>query len=234
MLIFTGHLAKFTIAESILESDLFLNPMIFSSTLPGELAKNFKTLDNHDFSADEAKKLYDAEFMFKQVIEKTDKPNLSMEANIVLIKLLYSQMRYDEAIKQLNNHRIKQVISGHLQNLQYYLQAKQLIQQQQSLQVLTNSQSLRQMQLYAELYSIRGLCLELKRKNEDTQRDDQDIIDSYELSSLFAIQHSLMLQQKYNSDNSPNNLNQEENLDLINPLYENAIQKAPLLYIKRG
>lgn len=227
-------MAKFTYAESILENHLFLNPMIFSSTLPGELAKNSKTLYNHDFSVDESKKLYDAEFMLKQVIEKADNTNLSIEANISLIKLLYSQMRYDEAIKQLNTHRIKQIIGGHLQNLEHYLQAKQLIQQQQSLQVLTNSHSMRQMQLFAELHSIRGLCLELKRKNEDNQKDDQDIIDSYELSSLFAIQHSLNLHQKYSSDNSLGNLNQEENLDLINPLYENAIQKAPLLYIKRG
>ena len=28
--------------------------------------------------------------------------------------------------------------------------------------------------------------------------------------------------------------NGDDNLDLINPLYEIALQKAPLLYIKRG
>ena len=32
--------------------------------------------------------------------------------------------------------------------------------------------------------------------------------------------------------NATNNI--DDNLDLINPLYEIALQKAPLLYIKRG
>lgn len=237
-------LVKFCIAESDFENYLFSNPLTFSSTQHGELVKNTKLFrhssDLSISSAQECKKLYDAEIIFKDIMTKTDKNSLAIESTILLTKLFYSQMRYEEAVKQLNSNRIKQLFVEHLQNLSSYIQSKQVLQQQQTLQQLTKTDNLRQLQLFAELHSLRGLCLEIKRKNDETRKDDQDTIDSYELSSIFAIQHSLLLHQRLANnqlvDQSPtNNVNAyDDNLDLINPLYENAIQKAPLLYIKRG
>ncbi len=146
---------------------------------------------------------------------------------------------------------------------------------------LPKTDSLRQLQLYAEAHSIKGLCLEQKRSNlfvtnpnykssDDFKIDDQDIIDSFEISSLLAIQHSILMHQKLSASTSNisninsatgaslvqatninsnaingiaaasdissslNTLaNNDDNVDLINPLFEISLQKAPLLYIKK-
>ena len=129
--------------------------------------------------------------------------------------------------------------------------------------------------MFAEAHSIKGLCLEKKRFNslnatasfkggEDSNNEDETIIDSFEMASRMSIQHSLLMHQYVNSQSSSNSgsINQlsngsntaasnldatntansaintmsnvDDNLDLINPLYEIALQKAPLLYIKKG
>lgn len=100
-----------------------------------------------------------------------------------------------------------------------------------------------------------------KISDDNDEEDDQKVIDSFELSSRIAIKHSLLMFQYMNYhqasgngasnqqsstssgvlNSEPNNSitlnslnNGDDNLDLINPLYEIALQKAPLLYIKRG
>jgi hypothetical protein len=177
-----------------------------------------------------------------------------MEASILLTKLLFSQKRYQEANNLLNGSTLAKTIAEHIAAL------KKLQQNQ-----LPNTDNLRQMQLFAELHSIRGLSLESKKSvqnspvetNKQSPSDEQEIIDSYEISSLFAIQHSISLHQLINSQiaatpvqgsmtsNIPNDSNpaltslnalnnNDDNLDLINPLYEVSLQKAPLLYIKKG
>ena len=178
-----------------------------------------------------------------------------MEASILLTKLFYSQKRYQEANNLLNGSTLAKVLSEHIAILKKFQQNQ-----------LPSTDNLRQMQLFAELHSIRGLCLESKKSsiqgsssetNKPSSSDEQEIIDSYEISSLFAIQHSISLHQLINSqiaatpvqgsmtsnianDSNPaltslNVLNNnDDNLDLINPLYEVSLQKAPLLYIKKG
>lgn len=206
---------------------------------------------------------------------------LGSEANILLSKLLYSQMRYEEASKHLNSTRLKTILNEHLEKLKQYQQSQSTQQQQQLFQNLTRTNSLRQLQIFAEAHSIKGLCLELKRANsfssnqnlkqslsDECKKDEQEMIDSFEMASIFAIEHSLLMHQKLASTQPASNstpgtsntsqgsgVNQntiqtndqasnlltlnalnstDDNLDLINPLYEVALQKAPLLYIKRG
>lgn len=208
-------------------------------------------------------------------------------------------MRYEEALKQLSSNKIQSAMNEHISQLKVIQQ-----QQQQSNTQIGRTDSMRQLQIFAEAHSIKALCLENKRsiqinanpsyKNTDEyKRDDQDIIDAYEIASLFAIQHSIQMHNLMsNTSVSPSNTtvaimasavmqnnpsistsqnqaqtsvqnsssagsnantitgssssdantalnlnalnNAEDNLDLINPLYEIALQKAPLLYIKKG
>jgi hypothetical protein len=200
---------------------------------------------------------------------------LSIEASILLSKLFYSQQRIDEASKQLSSPKIHNVLTDHVKTLKLIRQHAQ--QQSSPPPQQAKADSLRQLQIFAEGHAIKGLCLEHKRgsslstnqaykQSEEHKNDEQEIIDSFETSSQFAIQHSVLMQQKLEKatpNNSSNTLqaggpssatggvsasttsndiaatlnalnNNDDNLDLINPLYEISLQKAPLLYIKRG
>ena len=180
--------------------------------------------------------------------------------------MFYSQTRYDDAAKQLSSNKVNPILSDHL------LKIKQNQQQ------VPRTDNLRQLQIYAEAHALKGLCMEIKRHknianipNYENNSEEQEIIDSFEISSTLAIQHSFQMHQLMNSGqttpslaqaasnsnqntnsganstspiiDTPNSTNfsnlnalnnSDDNLDLINPLYEIALQKAPLLYIKRG
>jgi hypothetical protein len=180
----------------------------------------------------------------------------------------------DEVKILLNNEKLANLMSEHLSKLkQQREQHPKTEVSDTSLLSMPNSSSLRQLQLFAEIHSIKGLYLEKKRfisltnslnyKASDENKDDeQKIIDSFELSSKIAIQHSLLIHQYVSSQAAANSINNQvnsglasatsnfelttnnstinsfnnidDNLDLINPLYEIALQKAPLLYIKKG
>ncbi len=190
-----------------------------------------------------------------------------IEASILLLKLFYSQKRSQEANNILNSTKLQSVLADHIVILKKYQQNQ-----------LPNTDNLRQMQLFAEAHSIKGLCLESRKTHpindartststltaSFTPQEEQEIIDSYEMSSLFAIEHSVNMHNLISSQvpatsiqastsisnsassangfdavnatlNSLNALNSnDDNLDLINPLYEVSLQKAPLLYIKKG
>ena len=191
---------------------------------------------------------------------------MALESNVLLGKLYYSQAKYDDAMKILNANAVKMPLNEHLKRLQT---------QHQSNQQLPKTENVRQLQIFAEAHALRALCFEIKRTNsfqanahykittstDEMKQEEQDIIDSFEMSSLLAIHHSLLVHQSTNKSSSNQNLNtnnasfsgvdssnasvlasltlnslnnNDENLDLINPLYEIALQKAPLLYIKRG
>lgn len=194
---------------------------------------------------------------------------MALESNVLLGKLYYSQAKYDDALKILNANAVKTPLNEHLKRLQ--------TSQHQPNQQLPKTENVRQLQIYAEAHALRALCFEIKRTNsfqanahykittstDEMKQEEQDIIDSFEMSSLLAIHHSLLVHQSTNKSSSNQNLNtnnaltslsvvdssnasvlatltlnslnnNDENLDLINPLYEIALQKAPLLYIKRG
>jgi hypothetical protein len=196
---------------------------------------------------------------------------LIIEASVLLTKLLYSQGRFDEATKLLAIGKLHSRLNEHINKMRN--------------RQMPETDSLRQLQLFAEAHSIRGLCLERRKQNksisianagnllanneQEKQINEQEIIDSFEASSQFAIEHSIGMQKIFTSiiNSSPNlqypssvttsnsnsantaNINEnsltsninsltilnnsEENIDLINPLYEIALQKAPLMYIKR-
>lgn len=199
-----------------------------------------------------------------------------IESCVLMTKLLYSQARYDEAIKYLNTSALSSILNEHLSKLAQ--------SQQSSNQYLPKTENARQLQLFAEAHALKGLCFEIKKANyfqantnkltiDELRQEDQEITDSFEMSSLLVIQHSLLMHQIVNNLPTPNSAqsgnqnaasssvnssainssgntesstatianlninalnNNDENLDLINPLYEIALQKAPLLYIKRG
>lgn len=202
---------------------------------------------------------------------------MEIQAAMLLSKLFYSQSRIDEAYKILNTVKIQKTLQEHIARLKQNTTDKQLD--------LSKLYSLRQLQIYAETHAIRGLCLEAKKPNrvsisggDDMKKDEQDVIDSFEAASKFAVEHSLLVNQRLqnaqtsspaSSQSSSANTSQtsgvagtaagqgvsasatldalnsqgpnlnvlnnnDDSLDLINPLYEIALQKAPILYIKRG
>ena len=223
--------------------------------------------------------------------------SLVIESSVLLIKLFYSQMRYEEATKHLTqlNSPLQSTLADHLAKLRQQQSPSNAQHQFQ----LPKTDSLRQMQLFAEAHSLKALCLEKKRiaslnaiqnykLSEEARLEEQEIIDSYELASLFAISHSVSMYQQTsgsssnsggassanvqgsvsgasganaatastaaalagtmagantNTLDSINNANlltlnalnnSDDNMDLINPFYEIALQRAPLLYFKRG
>ncbi len=257
-------LAKFCIAEAELENYLFINPLLFPSNLNAESSSIIQ--QSHP-SLKPSDPIHNTERLLKETITKTDTNSISYEASILLAKLFYSQMRLDEATNLFNQDSLLAVMTDHIKSLK-----KQQRSGADPLQCV-NAASHRQLQLFAEAHSIKGLCLERRRFNsisfnsgykssDEFQEEDQYICDSFELASHIAIKHSLLMlqymsnQEKSNGANSNQtnsnltsatsnlesvvaaNLNSvnngDDNLDLINPLYEIALQKAPLLYIKRG
>lgn len=255
-------LSKFCKAESELENYLFINPIIFSSNSNESSSVVFQSQTSKSPDV-----MNNIEKSFKEVINKTDNAYLSIETCILLAKLYYSQMRLDEASSLFDRDNMHSIMNEQIKNLKRAQNTSG--DPLQSIKSTTH----RQLQLFAEAHSIKGLCLERKQFNNmstninykstnECKNEDQHIIDSFELSSLIAIKHSLLMLQylsKKDRDskttNEPtssgtsnmevlstnianvnlNSLNNaDDNLDLINPLYEIALQKAPLLYIKRG
>lgn len=217
---------------------------------------------------------------------------------MLLAKLLYSQARIDEAMKLLNTTKLHKTLSEHIKHL------KQQHDKQSGLRKLYSP---RELQIYAEAHCVRGLCVEARRLSHrqsvssptavdsiDQKRmseagigseHDMLVLDSFEVASKFAVEHSLMVNQRISPaiQNSPSGpggqigaggaggsgvtgtgtaagtmtlgpnsgaqaMSQggsgtldlqavtvdDSMMDLINPLYEIALQKAPILYIKRG
>lgn len=258
-----GNLIVFCRAEAELENYLFSNPMAFQN-LSAESTSIVAS------GSQPSQKSNDALARIEKALNETANKRLvplptfdslesiAVEANILLAKLYYSQMRFDEASIVFSRENIQQAM---------YDQIKAL-KQQQSHDLNIKVSNLRQLQLFAEAHSIKGLCLEKKRVNNlaanngNYMDEEQHIIDSFEVSSHIAIRHSLEYMRSQSSAkdqtsaggvgggmssatsnlesiaattqslNAANNI--EDNLDLINPLYEIALQKAPLLYIKRG
>lgn len=218
---------------------------------------------------------------------------------MLLAKLLYSQARIDEAMKLLNTTKLHKTLNEHIKHL------KQQHEKQSGLRKLYSP---RELQIYAEAHCVRGLCVEARRSSHrqsvssptavdsiDQKRmseagigseHDMLVLDSFEVASKFAVEHSLMANQRVSPaiQNSPSgavgqigaggvggsssgastgnvtgtmtlgtnsgaqamsqggsgtldlqSVTVDDNMmDLINPLYEIALQKAPILYIKRG
>lgn len=247
-------------AEAELENYFFSNPMAFQNL-------NAESTSVVASGSQPSQKSNDALARIERALNETANKRLvplptfdsfesiAIEANILLAKLYYSQMRFDEASIVFSRENIQQAM---------YDQIKAL-KQQQSHDLNIKVSNLRQLQLFAEAHSIKGLCLEKKRVNNlaanngNYMDEEQHIIDSFEIASHIAIKHSLEYMRSQfsvkdqasagggmssatsnlesiaattQSLNTANNI--EDNLDLINPLYEIALQKAPLLYIKRG
>lgn len=302
-------LPKFSLAEADLEIYLFSNPLNVSCSSPTgstpveSQSSSTTTSPRASLVRTPAKILYDAEVQLKSVLSSSSSSeSIQIQTSILLAKLFYSLGRYEEATNQLYSPKLNAQLNEYISKLRQARQhSQQQTQQQQQqyiqtylLQMLKND-SMRQLQLYAEGFALKGLCLEAKQKSRPTpgfssssyrmsDEDEQDIIDSYEIASQFAIQHSILMYQKMsslagnatsggvantgpssnsgagvstgsNSTSGPNTstggsapnsteaaitaslsaLNStDDNLDLINPLYEISLQKAPLLYIKKG
>ena len=122
------HLIKFCLAEVELENYLFLNPLVLSmSSSSSEAAANASASKDSAFSTSlaksQAKILYDTETMLKDLVAKADynasKPAICTEAAILLAKLFYSQMRYDEAYKQLSSGKLALVFNEQIVKLQH-------------------------------------------------------------------------------------------------------------------
>jgi hypothetical protein len=185
-----------------------------------------------------------------------------VEATILLIKLFYLQMRNEEATKLLNSQLVKQVLNENLNKVK-----------QADWKQMPKTDTIRQMQIYAEAHSLKGLFLEQKilmnewsaatnpsiKFNADEHRiEEQEMIDSFELATFFAIQHALTNRknalsstQNVLAGNSQNQSSQDVNLttnassindlnniddiiEVINPFYEFSLQKAPLCYLRKG
>jgi hypothetical protein len=185
-----------------------------------------------------------------------------VEASILLIKLFYLQMRNEEATKMLNTQLVKQVLNDNLNKVK-----------QADWKQMPKTDTIRQMQIYAEAHSLKALFLEQKilmnewsaannpsiKFNADEHRiEEQEMIDSFELASYFAIQHALTNRksslsstqnalssnsqsqstQDVNSTSNASSLNDLNNIDdiieVVNPFYEFSLQKAPLCYLRKG
>ena len=75
---------------------------------------------------------------------------LCVEANILLAKLYYSQMRLDEASSIFNTENLQSIINEHIASLK-----KQQKSGGDPLQCV-NASTLRQLQIFAEGHSIKG------------------------------------------------------------------------------
>lgn len=178
-------------------------------------------------------------------------------------------MRFEEAYKALSGLKVSRTLNEQIMRLK---------QSQERLD-LGKLYSLRELQVYAEGHAIKGLCAEKRQLNQlninanyrgsdEYKRDEQEIIDLFEVASRFSVEHSLLAHSRLVQSsptgtpsaltpNQPNSAagaasanfntidslatttltamnNSDDNIDLINPLYEIALQKAPVLYIKKG
>ena len=253
---------------------------------------------------------------------------------MLLAKLLYSQARIEEATKLLNTTKLHKTLNEHIKHLKQQQHHDSNKQPQQSgslrklyspreLQIYAEAHCVRGLCVEARRFNQRqssvsspGMVntvanvvvdtIDQKRVPDTIPGSDQDmlILDSFEVASKFAVEHSLMANQRMTAQNSPAGgggvvggvqmgaggagnaggggvggvgassgavvggstatnvglgqtggaqtavvsqssgaidlqggglANVDDNMmDLINPLYEIALQKAPILYIKKG
>jgi hypothetical protein len=97
-----------------------------------------------------------------------------------------------------------------------------------------NDSNLRKIQLYAEAYALKGLCLE-----QAQSKNLNEIISCFQLSTDMAIAHSKVLTPRFSQQQTANGTqrtpsNDDEATDIINPLFEIALQKTPLLFVNMG
>ena len=113
---------------------------------------------------------------------------------MLLAKLFYAQTRYDDALKQLNSSLSQPVLASHLNKFRQNQQAGST----QIEQLTPKAETIRQYQIFSEAHSLRALCLERnqakKSSNQSNNKsDEQELIDSFEVASLLAIQHSILV-----------------------------------------
>ena len=124
---------------------------------------------------------------------------------MLLSKLYYSQSRYAETLKALEKVKL----------------------------LSTTNKTLRNTQLLAEANSLKGLCLEHSKTNID-----DDIIKCFETASTLAIDYSESVAKLYQTQAPQQKYSliqqTDDGFDVMNPLYEIALQKVPVLYIKKG
>jgi hypothetical protein len=99
-----------------------------------------------------------------------------------------------------------------------------------------DNRTLRNTQLIAEGCSLKAYCLELLnvKSGGSGNNSDEKIIEYFDRASNLAIEYSESIskgaqQQKYSLMEQT-----DEGFDLMNPLYEIALQKVPVLLIKTG
>ena len=199
---------------------LYKNPLQFTS--------NLDICPSTSKSASASHRNYDsvenAESIFKDIVNKSENnvivlyrnvskiqfnlffifflKTITIESNILLAKLYYAQMRYDEAFKQLTCSILQQILSNHLNKLKQN-QQKNSGNSSDLINLIPKLETVRQYQIFSEAYSLKGLCLERKKLNQSKQ-EELDTIDSFEMASLLAVHHSILI---HNILNPQSNLN---------------------------
>ena len=105
--------------------------------------------------------------------------SISVEANILLAKLYYSQMRFDEANIIFGRDSIQSAMHEQIKCLKLQQSADPL----QSIK----ANNLRQLQLFAEAHSIRGLCSEKRRLNNLAGNRDGKSWFNHDFINIFVI-----------------------------------------------
>lgn len=145
---------------------------------------------------------------------------------MLLAKLFYAQMRYDEALKQLTSSISQPVLTSHLNKLRQNQQAGCT----QIEQLTPKAETIRQYQIFSEAHSIKALCLERNQAKKaatagQPKSDEQEVIDSFEIASLLAIQHSILIYNliypQASNSNSANisNTNSTNNIGNYTPFF---------------
>ena len=97
------------------------------------------------------------------------------------------------------------------------------------------NRTLRNTQLIAEGCSLKAYCLELLnvKSNEEGNHENQ-IIEYFDRASNLAIEYSESIAKEHQQQKYSTIEQTDEGFDLMNPLYEIALQKVPVLFIKQG
>lgn len=133
-------------------------------------------------------------------------------------------MRFDDAYKQLSSTTSQPVLTSHLNKLRQNQQAGSTDIQQ----LIPKAETIRQYQIFSEAHSIKALCLERKKSATSpvNKQEEQDIIDSFEIASLLAIQHSILIYHLLNPQLNNNSINNANNSNVIN--HPGILQKYEL------
>ena len=133
--------------------------------------------------------MYDSTNAFICFIFKT----ICIESSMLLAKLFFAQTRYDDALKQLNSRLSQTVLTSHLNKFRQNQQVGSTLMEQ----LTPKADTIRQYQIFSEAHSIRALCIERNQTKKSTNQskltDEQELIDSFEVASLLAIQHSILI-----------------------------------------